>query len=255
MLLVFDIANTNIKIGMFDKDKLRATWRISTGVQRMADEYAVMLFNLLKHEGIDAKDIKEGAMSCVVPPLTTTFNELFERYFKIKPLVVGPGVKTGVRIRYPNPREVGADLIANAAAAMHLYKPPIIVVALGTATAFAIVDKGGDYMGGVIAPGLGISAEALYTRTAALPRVELTRPKKTIGDNTQSSMQSGLIFGWAGLVEGIVHRIQKELGEKTTVVATGGYADIIAKETEAIDKVNPDLTLIGIKVIHDMNRA
>jgi type III pantothenate kinase len=254
MLLVFDIANTNIKIGMFDGDKLRATWRISTGVQRMADEYAVMLFNLLKLQGIDFKDIKEGAMSCVVPPLVTTFNELFERYFNIKPLVVGPGVKTGVRIRYPNPREVGADLIANAAAALHLYKPPIIVVALGTATAFAIVSKGGDYLGGVIAPGLGISAEALYTRTAALPRVELAKPKKAIGDNTQTSMQSGLIFGWAGLIEGIVSRIQKELGEKAMVVATGGYADIIAKETKAIDKVNPDLTLIGIKVIHDMNR-
>ncbi|MGD0779389.1 MAG: type III pantothenate kinase [Dehalococcoidales bacterium] len=254
MLLAFDIANTNIKIGMFDGDKLRATWRISTGVQRMADEYAVMLLNLLKHQGIDFKDIKEGAMSCVVPPLVTTFNELFERYFNIKPLVVGPGVKTGVRIRYPNPREVGADLIANAAAALHLYKPPIIVVALGTATAFAIVSKGGDYLGGVIAPGLGISAEALYTRTAALPRVELAKPKKAIGDNTQTSMQSGLIFGWAGLIEGIVSRIQKELGEKAMVVATGGYADIIAKETKAIDKVNPDLTLIGIKVIHDMNR-
>jgi type III pantothenate kinase len=254
MLLAFDIANTNIKIGMFDGDKLKATWRISTGVQRMSDEYAVMLLNLLKHQGIDSKDVKKGAMSCVVPPLLTTFNELFERYFNIQPLIVGPGIKTGVRIRYPNPREVGSDLIANAAAALHLYKPPIIVVALGTATAFAIVSKGGDYVGGVIAPGLGISAEALYTRTAALPRVELARPKKVIGDNTQTSMQSGLIYGWAGLIEGIVHRIQEELGEKTTVVATGGYAGIIAKETKVIDEVNPDLTLIGIKVIHDMNR-
>ena len=254
MLLVFDIANTNIKIGMFDGDKLRATWRISTGVQRMADEYAVMLLNLLKHQGIDFKDIKEGAMSCVVPPLMTTFNELFQRYFNIKPLVVGPGVKTGVRIRMDYQREVGADLIANAAAALTLYKPPIIVVALGTATAFAIVSKDGDYIGGVIAPGLGISAEALYTRTAALPRVELARPKKAIGTNTQAAMQSGLIFGWAGLIEGIVGRIQEELGEKATVVATGGYAGIIAKETKAIDEVNPNLTLIGIKVIHDMNR-
>ncbi len=254
MLLVLDIANTNIKLGMFDGDKLKATWRISTGVQRMADEYAVMVFNLLKHQGIDFKDVKKGAMSCVVPPLLTTFNELFERYFNIQPLVVGPGIKTGVRIRYPNPREVGSDLIANAAAALHLYKPPIIVVALGTATAFAIVTKGGDYVGGVIAPGLGISAEALYTRTAALPRVELARPKKVIGDSTNASMQSGLIFGWVGLVEGILHRIQEELGEKTTVVATGGYAGIIAKETKAIDEVNPNLTLLGIKVIHDMNR-
>jgi type III pantothenate kinase len=153
-----------------------------------------------------------------------------------------------------NPREVGADLIANAAAALTLYKPPIIVVALGTATAFAIVSKEGDYVGGVVAPGLGISAEALYTRTAALPRVELARPKKAIGSNTQAAMQSGLIFGWAGLIEGIVHRIQEELGEKATVVATGGFAGIIAKETKAIDEVNPNLTLIGIKVIHDMNR-
>jgi type III pantothenate kinase len=254
MLLVFDIANTNIKIGMFDGDKLKATWRISTGVQRMADEYAVMLFNLLKHQGIDFKDVKKGAMSCVVPPLLTTFHELFERYFNIQPLVVGPGIKTGVRIRYPNPREVGSDLIANAAAALHLYKPPIIVVALGTATAFAIVSKGGDYVGGVIAPGLGISAEALFTRTAALPRVELARPKKVIGDSTNAAMQAGLIYGWVGLIEGIVHRIQDELGGKTTVVATGGYAGIIAKETKVIDEVNPDLTLIGIKVIHDMNR-
>lgn len=178
MLLAFDIANTNIKIGMFEGDKLRATWRISTGVQRMADEYAVMLLNLLKHEGIDPKDVKEGAMSCVVPPMMTTFNELFQRYFNIKPLVVGPGIKTGVRIRMDYQREVGADLVANAAAAITLYKPPIIVVALGTATAFAIVSKDKDYIGGVIAPGLGISAEALYTRTAALPRVELARPKK-----------------------------------------------------------------------------
>ncbi|OGN99314.1 MAG: pantothenate kinase [Chloroflexi bacterium RBG_13_51_52] len=253
MLLVFDIANTNIKIGMFEGDKLKATWRISTGVQRMADEYAVILLNLLRHQGIDSKDIKEGAMSCVVPPLVTTFNDLFERYFKIKPLVVGPGIKTGVRIRIDDPRSVGADLIANAAAAMTLYKPPIIVVALGTATAFAIVSRDG-YLGGVIAPGLGISAEALYTRTAALPRVELAKPKKAIGSNTQAAMQSGLIFGWAGLIEGIVNRIHKELGEKATVVATGGYAGIIAKETKAIDEVNPHLTLIGIKAIHDMNR-
>ncbi|MHB8105217.1 MAG: type III pantothenate kinase, partial [Dehalococcoidales bacterium] len=200
MLLVLDIANTNIKIGMFDGEELKATWRISTGVQRMADEYAVMLLNLLKHQGIDFKDIKEGAMSCVVPPLMTTFNELFQRYFNIKPLVVGPGVKTGLRIRMDNPREVGADLIADGAAALTLYKPPIIIIALGTATAFAIVSKEKDYAGGVIAPGLGISAEALYTRTAALPRVELVRPKKAIGSNTQAAMQSGLIFGWAGLI-------------------------------------------------------
>ena len=254
MLLAYDIANTNIKIGLFQDDELRATWRISTGVQRTADEYAVMLLNLLRHQGIDVADIKEGAMSCVVPPLLTTFNELFKRYFNIQPLVVGPGVKTGLRIHMDNPREVGSDLIANAAAAISLYQAPIIVVALGTASAFAIVSREGDYIGGVIAPGIGISAEALYTRTAALPRVELARPKKAIGTNTQAAMQSGLIFGYAGLIDGIVERIQAELGEKAIVVATGGYAGIIAKESKTINKVNPDLTLIGIKLIHDLNR-
>jgi type III pantothenate kinase len=213
-----------------------------------------MLLNLLRHQGLDISDIKEGAISCVVPPLLTVFNELMQKYFKIQPLVVGPGVKTGVRIRMDNPREVGSDLIANAAAALSLYKPPVIVVAMGTASAFAIVSREGDYVGGVIAPGIGISAEALYTRTAALPRVELVRPKKAIGTNTQAAMQSGIIFGYAGLIDGIVNRIQEELGEKAMVVATGGYAGIIAKESKTINKVNPDLTLIGIKLIHDMNR-
>lgn len=254
MLLALDIANTNIKIGMFKGDELCATLRIATSVQRMPDEYAVIILSLLRQRGINATDIKEGAMSCVVPPLLTTFNELFQNYFKIQPLVIGPGVKTGVSIRTENPREVGADLIADAAASLHLYTPPIIVVALGTATAFGIVSRDGEYLGGVIAPGIGISAEALYTRAAALPRLDLVRPKTAIGPNTVAAMQSGIIFGYAGLIDGIVTRIQEELGEKATVVATGGYADIIAKETKVIDKVNPDLTLIGIKVIHAMNR-
>jgi type III pantothenate kinase len=254
MLLAFDIANTNIKIGMFDGEQLKATWRISTSVQRTADEYSIMLLNLLRHDGFDAKDVKEGAMSCVVPPLLTTFNELFQKYFKIKPVVVGPGVKTGLRIRMDNPREVGADLIANAAAALKFYKPPIIIIALGTATAFAVVSKDKEYIGGVIAPGLSISAEALYTRTAALPRVELARPKKAMGTNTQAAMQSGLIFGWAGLIEGIVARIQAELGAKATVVATGGLAGVVAPETKAVDEINPNLTLFGVKIIHDMNK-
>jgi type III pantothenate kinase len=255
MLLVIDIGNTNITIGMFQGDKLRATWRISTGVHRMADEYAVMLLNLLQHQGIKLTDVTKGALSCVVAPLLTTFNELFERYFNIQPLVVSPGIKTGIRIRYENPRELGGDRISNAAGALSLYKPPIIVVALGTATAFDTISKEGDYLGGAVSPGIGIAAEALYTRTAALPRVELARPRQAIGSNTPTAMQSGIIFGYAGLIDGVVTRIQEELGEKATVVATGGYADIIAKETKVIQKVNPNLTLIGIKVIHDLNRG
>jgi len=254
MLMVFDIANTNIKIGLFDEDMLIANWRISTGVHRTPDEYGIMLFNLLRKERIAAHEVTECAVSCVVPPLLTIFNEMMLKYFHVKPLIVGPGVKTGIRIRIENPREVGADLIANAAAAIKLYKSPVIVVALGTATAFATVSRDGDYLGGVIAPGIGISAEALYTRTSALPRVDLVRPRKTIGPNTVAAMQSGVIFGWAGLIDGIVERIQEELGEKATVVATGGYANLIAKESKTINKVNPELTLIGIKVIHDMNR-
>jgi type III pantothenate kinase len=221
----------------------------------MPDEYAVFILSLLKQHGIDTAAITEGAISCVVPPLITTFNELLKKYFDIVPLAVGPGVKTGVRIRMDNPREVGSDRIANAAGAHSLYSGPIIVVSMGTATAFDTISKEGDYLGGAVAPGLAIAAEALFTRTAALPRVELVRPKKAIGTNTLTAMQSGIIFGYAGLIDGVVSRIQEELGEKATVVATGGYAGIIAKEAKVIEKVNPNLTLIGIKVIHDMNRA
>lgn len=255
MLLAIDIGNTNITVGMFKDDKLKATWRIATGVHRMPDEYAVILLNLLRHRGVDVADVTQGALSCVVPPLLTTFNELFEKYFNIQPLVVSPGVKTGIQIRFDNPRELGGDRISNAAGALSLYSSPIIVVAMGTATAFDTVSKEGEYLGGAVAPGLAIAAEALYTRTAALPRVELVRPKRAIGANTIAAMQSGIIFGYAGLIDGIVTRIQKELGEKGTVVATGGYASTIARETKTINHVNPDLTLIGIKAIHAMNQA
>jgi type III pantothenate kinase len=254
MLLAFDIGNTNVKAGVFEGDKLRATFNLATHVNQMPDEYAVFILNLLHQRGIDIASIKEGAISCVVPPLVTIFNELFQKYFEIRPLVVGPGMKTGVRVRYDNPRELGGDRISNAAGALSLYRPPIIVVAMGTATAFDTISREGDYLGGALAPGIAIAAEALYTRTAALPRVELVRPKRAIGSNTPAAMQSGIIFGYAGLVDGIVNRIQEELGGKAMVVATGGYAGIIAKESKTIAKVNPDLTLIGVKIIHDLNR-
>jgi type III pantothenate kinase len=255
MLLAVDIGNTNTTLGVFDGEKLKATYRLATHVSQMPDEYAVFILSLLKQSGIDTGVITEGAISCVVPPLTTTFNELFKKYFNVEPLIIAPGVKTGVRIRYDNPRELGGDRMSNAAGALHLYKTPIIVVAMGTATAFDTISKEGDYLGGAVAPGLSIAAEALYTRTAALPRVELVRPKKAIGPNTIAAMQSGIIFGYAGLVDGVVARIQEELGGKATVVATGGNAGIIAKEAKLIQKVNPNLTLIGIKVIHDLNRG
>jgi type III pantothenate kinase len=254
MLLAIDIGNTNITLGVFDGDKLHATFRLATHVNQMPDEYAVYILSLLRQRGIDTATITEGAMSCVVPPLITTFNELFQKYFGILPLVISPGVKTGIRIRYDNPRELGGDRMSNAAGALHLYKPPIIVVAMGTATAFDTISKEGDYLGGAVAPGIVIAAEAHFARTAALPRVEMVRPRRAIGSNTPAAMQSGIIFGYAGLIDGVVTRIQEELGEKATIVATGGYASIIAKETKVIEKVNPNLTLIGIKVIHEMNR-
>ena len=255
MLLAVDIGNTSITLGVFDGDKLRATWNMATGVHRMSDEYAALLLNLLRQQGLETTDIKAVALCSVVPPLISTFEEMFKRYFKLAPLVVGAGVKTGVSIHMDNPREVGADRIADAAAAHHLYGGPVIIIDLGTATTFGIISKEGDYIGGIIATGIATAAEALFTRTAQLPRVELAHPKHVIGTNTVAAIQSGVIYGYASLVEGMLARIQKELGVKAKVVATGGYAELIAKETKVIDVVNPDLTLIGLRLIYEMNKG
>ncbi len=255
MLLAIDIGNTDTTLGVFDGEELRATWHIATSVHRMADEYAALLLNLLRHQGLEIADIKEAALCSVAPPLITTFEELFQRYFKITPLVVGSGVKTGVRIRMDNPREVGADRIVNAVAAHHLYGGPVIITDVGTATTFDTVSREGDYLGGAIAPGIATGAEALFIQAAMLPRIELTHPKRAIGTSTVGAMQSGIIFGYVGLIEGIVARIGQELGEKAKVVATGGYAALIAKETKVIDVVEPNLTLIGLRLIYLMNKA
>ena len=254
MLLTIDIGNTDTTLGVFKGEELRATWHMATSVHRRADEYGALLLNLLHQQGLDASDIKAIALCGVVPPLISTFDELFQRYFHISPLVVGAGVKTGVRIRMDNPREVGADRIVNAAAAHRLYGGPVIITDLGTATTFDTVSKEGDYLGGAIAPGILTAAEALFTRAAMLPRVEMVRPKHAIGTNTTAAMQSGIIFGYVGLIEGMVARIQRELGEKAKVVATGGVAELVAKETAVIDVVNPDLTLIGLRLIYEMNK-
>ena len=254
MLLVIDIGNTDTTLGIFEGEELRASWHMATVIHRMADEYAALLLSLLHYQSLDESDIKEVALCSVVPPLIATFDELFQRYFHISPLVVGAGVKTGVRILMDNPREVGADRIVNAAAAHHLYGGPVIITDLGTATTFDAVSKEGDYLGGAIAPGMTTAAEALFMRTAVLPRVELVHPKQAIGTNTVAAMQSGLIFGYVGLVEGIVARIQRELGGKAKVVATGGYAGLIAEETKVIDVVNTNLTLIGLRLIYLMNQ-
>ena len=255
MLLAIDIGNTNITFGVFEAEELRTTWRMATNVNHMADEYAALLLNLLHHQGMEMSDIKDVALCSVVPPLITTFMDLSQRYFKTTPLVVGAGVKTGVSIRMDNPREVGADRIADAAAAHHLYGGPLIIIDLGTATTFGIISKDGDYIGGIIATGIATAAEALFSRTAQLPRVELTHPKRVIGSNTVAAIQSGIIYGYASLVEGMLARIQEELGHKAMVIATGGYAEIIARETNVIDKVNPNLTLMGLRLVYQMNKA
>jgi type III pantothenate kinase len=255
MLLAVDVGNTSISIGVFEGEKLRTSWRMATSIQHMADEYATFLLNILHHQGLYPSNITEIAMCSVVPPLITTFIDLAQRYFHVTPLVVGAGVKTGVRIRMDNPREVGADRVADAAAAHHLYGGPVVIIDLGTATTFGIVSKEGDYIGGIIATGIATAAEALVTRTAQLPRIELIRPKHVIGTNTVAAMQSGIIFGYVSLVEGMLARIEEELGEKPKVVATGGYAQLIANETKVISTVNLDLTLIGLRLIYEINRV
>ncbi|MEE8470298.1 MAG: type III pantothenate kinase [Dehalococcoidia bacterium] len=253
MLLAIDIGNTNIAVGVFESERLRATWRLGTDVHKLADEYAALFFDLLTLKKLEFSGIGEAILSSSVPPLVTTFEELCRRYFDVSPMVVGSGIRTGVRIAIDNPREVGPDRVVNAAAAHRLYDGPLIVIDFGTATTFDAVSEEGDYLGGAIAPGVGIAAEALFERAAKLPRVELTRPEKAIGRNSVSAMQSGIIFGYVGLIEGLVARMRKELSSTAKVIATGGLAEVIAKETDVIDALEPDLTLLGLRFIHELN--
>ncbi len=254
MFLAIDIGNTNVTIGAFSGDNIRSTWRLQTDIHKMPDEYAATIMTLLKFHDIRLNDITEVALCSTVPPLIPVFTELLETYFNIKPLIVAAGIKTGVKIRMDNPREVGADRIVNTVAGYRLYGGPTIVVDLGTATTFDTISKEGDFIGGVVAPGALTSAEALFLRTAALPRIQFAHPPKAIGTNTIAAMQAGIMFGYAGLIEGIVKRIENELGEKATIVATGGYGEIFARETDIIDVVNPDITLIGLRMIYHMNQ-
>lgn len=255
MLLAIDIGNSNIVIGIFHGENLQADWRIATDLHRTADEYAAILLNLIPRMGIEGSMVSEAIMCSVVPHLEVAFVALCRRYFGLSPLIVEAGVKTGVRVFTDNPREVGADRVVNAAAAHRLYGGPVIVIDFGTATTFDAVSAEGDYLGGAIAPGMAIAAEALFTRTAKLPQVEPVRPKHSIGRNTVTAIQSGLFFGYIGMVEGIVARITQELGGEARTVATGGYADLMAQETPVIQTVNPNLTLIGLRLIHELNRG
>jgi type III pantothenate kinase len=255
MLLALDIGNTAITIGVFDGEKIRARWSIATDVENLVDEYAILLLSLLQTENLSGADIDEAVLGSVVPSLTPTFQEVCRRYFKVTPLVVDPGVRTGIRILYDSPRDVGADRVIDAVAAIKLYGPPLIIVDFGTATVFDAISREGDYVGGAIAPGIGISLQALFERTAKLPRIELERPKTAIGKTTVNAMQSGVIFGYVGLVEGIIARMKTELEGEPKVIATGGYAPLIARETPIIEEVNVDLTLVGLRLIQEANKA
>lgn len=254
MLLTIDVGNTNLTLGIYEDESLGARWRLATDHERMPDEYGLQFVGLLSHAGIQASDITGICLASVVPPLTSKIVQACEIYIDQLPLVVDAGVKTGVRILYENPKAVGADRIADAAAVQQLYGGPACVVDFGTATTFDAISKEGHYLGGAISPGIGIAAEALFIRTAKLPRVDLQRPPKAIGRNTTHAMQSGLLFGYVALVEGMVARFRLELGEETRVIATGGLAEILAAETNIIEVVAPWLTLDGLRIIWGLNR-
>ena len=250
MLLVVDIGNTNVVMGVYDGLTLKSHWRLATDTKTTADEYGILFTNLLGSAGILPVHISAAIVSSVVPILTSTFETLIQQYFHRRPMIVTAEADTGLIIRYPNPREIGSDRLVNAAAAYDKYRRDLIVVDFGTATTFCAITKDGEYLGGVIAPGLGISAEALFARAAKLSKVELTRPKSVIGTDTAGSIQSGLLFGYAGLVDTLVRRIEAELGRSTYVIATGGLSAVIAPETTSIQKIEPLLTLEGLALLY-----
>lgn len=253
MILVIDIGNTNTVIGVFVGETLSAHYRIMTRPERTVDEYGVLLLSLLRESGIAPDTIEGIAIASVVPPLTPVFADVARARFHREPLLIEPGVKTGMPILYENPHEVGADRIVNGVAAFARFGGPAIVIDFGTATTFDVITAKGEYLGGVIAPGLGISAEALFARAARLPRVDTKRPSRVIGRTTVTSMQSGLFYGYAGLVEGIVRRIRTELGEPSRVIATGGLAQTFASEMPFVDAFEPELTLHGLRLIFAKN--
>lgn len=253
MLLTIDIGNTNITIGLYNGEELGPRWRLATVHERMPDEYGLQLLGLLSHVGRKPSDLTGICLASVVPPLTGKIIQACRQYLELDPLEVDAGVKTGVRIRYENPRAVGADRVVDAAAVQVLYGGPACVVDFGTATTFDAISSEGDYLGGAISPGIHIAAEALFRYTAKLPRVDLKRPPAAIGRNTVHAMQSGLLFGYTSLVEGMVARFRKELGPEMKVIGTGGLAEIIARETDVIEIIAPWLTLDGLRIIWELN--
>lgn len=240
-------------VGVYRETEILVYWRLATRRDSTEDELGMIMKNLFNSSGLKMEDINAIAISSVVPPLMYSLERMSRKYFAVEPLIIGPGIKTGLNIVTDNPREVGADRIVNAVAALHLYKAPLIIVDFGTATTYCAIAGNGDYLGGVIAPGIGISMEALFERAAKLPRVEIVRPPQVIGHDTITSMQSGIVFGFVGQVDGIVRRISSELAGKPFVVATGGFASLIARESETIEEVNSLLTLEGLRLISNLN--
>jgi type III pantothenate kinase len=255
MLIALDVGNTNTNCGIFHDDRLIATWNLATISNRTSDEYGILIQQLLTSVNLKCQDIDAIAISCVVPPLLLPLEEMAEKHFKLSPLIIRPGIKTGMPVLYENPQEVGADRIANSVAAYENYGGPAIVVDFGTATTFDAITKHGEYLGGAICPGIIISADALFEKTAKLPRVEVKKTNSVIGRNTVQSIQAGLFYGYISLVEGMLSRIKAELGGSCYVIATGGQAYLICKEIKVIDKIDPHLTLQGLKILFEKNQA
>lgn len=253
LIFVFDVGNTNIVLGVYDQEELKHHWRIETNRHRTEDEFGMIVKNLFDHVGLSFTDIDGIIISSVVPPIMFSLDRMCQKYFHLKPLIVGPGIKTGLDIKYENPREVGADRIVNAVAAIHEYGSPLVIVDFGTATTYCYVNDHNQYMGGAIAPGIGISTEALYSRAAKLPRIEISRPEDVIGKNTVSAMQAGIVYGYVGQVEGIVKRMKDKSAVPPKVIATGGLANLIAQESNIIDVIDPFLTLKGLQLIYKRN--
>ncbi len=253
MLLVLDIGNSNIVLGTYEGKTLVRHWRISTDRQKTGDEYGMLMNSLFAYQGINMTDIHAIIISSVVPPLVVPMVKMCERYFHIHPLLVGPGIRTGIRLHYENPRAIGADRIVNVVGAYEQYGGSLIVIDIGTATTFDVVGEEGDFLGGVIAPGIGTSADALFQSAAQLPRIELVTPKQVICRSTIQGMQAGIIFGFVGQIDAIVRRIKAEYGKPMRVIATGGLARMIARESQTIDKVDHFLTLTGLRAVYERN--
>ncbi|UTR12464.1 type III pantothenate kinase [Evansella sp. LMS18] len=254
MILVLDVGNTNIVLGVYEKDNLKFHWRIGTDASITEDQYAMLIKDLFTHEGLELKYIEGVIISSVVPPIMYSLQLMCKKYFDVTPMVIGPGIKTGLNIKYENPREVGADRIVNAVAGIRLYGSPLIIVDFGTATTYCFIDENKQYLGGAIAPGIRISTEALYSKASKLPRIEITNPGNIIGKNTVHAMQAGIVYGYVGQVEGIVKKMKLQAKTEPKVIATGGLAELIANESEVIDIVDPFLTLNGLRMIYEKNK-